>query len=435
MSRITGKKYLRIEFSLASPLIIGCGKNENTDNDVLTNNLGIPYIPGTAIAGVIRSSVEDAGVGDDSDMDKVFGFIDGEKSRESSILFYDANIVGSDRERFNISIRDSVALDEYKTAKDGAKFDMEVLEPGVSFVTYAELNEDDDIKDRQGMFWEAIKSIWKAEIITFGGKSTRGMGAVKVNSIKEATFDFSEKEDIKKWLKFNMYEDNVWEDITVETRESSGIYVLDLKLKLLGGISIRRYSTNVEEADYEQLTVMSPDKEDEDIPVVPGTSWAGAFRHRIEELSGETGKALADEWFGKVETGGNGSKTRSRITFSESQISGGAFKEITRNAIDRFTGGAADGALYTEKTYYGGDTELKIVIKSDSIDENFGNALAAAIADLHGGYLAVGGLTAVGRGLFKVTAVNGEDNIEEISAEELYKKICGILSEAGREAD
>ena len=435
MSRITGKKYLRIEFSLASPLIIGCGKNENTDNDVLTNNLGIPYIPGTAIAGVIRSSVEDAGVDDDSDMDKVFGFIDGEKSRESSILFYDANIVGSDRERFNISIRDSVALDEYKTAKDGAKFDMEVLEPGVSFVTYAELNEDDDIKDRQGMFWEAIKSIWKAEIITFGGKSTRGMGAVKVNSIKEATFDFSEKEDIKKWLKFNMYEDNVWEDVTVETRESSGIYVLDLKLKLLGGISIRRYSTNVEEADYEQLTVMSPDKEDEDIPVVPGTSWAGAFRHRIEELAGGSGKALTDEWFGKVETGGNGNKTRSRITFSESQISGGAFKEITRNAIDRFTGGAADGALYTEKTYYGGDTELKIVIKSDSIDENFGNALAAAIADLHGDYLAVGGLTAVGRGLFKVTAVNGANNIEEISAEELYKKICGILSEAGREAD
>ena len=180
---------------------------------------------------------------------------------------------------------------------------------------------------------------------------------------------------------------------------------------------------------------MSPDKEDEDIPVVPGTSWAGAFRHRIEELAGGSGKALTDEWFGKVETGGNGNKTRSRITFSESQISGGAFKEITRNAIDRFTGGAADGALYTEKTYYGGDTELKIVIKSDSIDENFGNALAAAIADLHGGYLAVGGLTAVGRGLFKVTAVNGANNIEEISAEELYKKICGILSEAGREAD
>lgn len=435
MSSISGKKYLRIEFGLASPLIIGCGKNENTDNDVLTNHLGIPYIPGTAIAGVIRSSVEDAGVGDDSDMDKVFGFIDGEKSRESSILFYDANIVGSDRERFNISIRDSVALDEYKTAKDGAKFDMEVLEPGVSFVTYAELNEYADIKECQEKFWDAIKVIWNAENITFGGKSTRGMGAVKVNSIKEAAFDFSEKEGIEKWLKFNMYEDNVWEDVTVETRESSGIYVLDIKLKLLGGISIRRYSTNVEEADYEHLTVMSPDKEDEDIPVVPGTSWAGAFRHRIEELAGETGKALTDKWFGKVETGGNGSKTRSRITFSESQISGGAFKEITRNAIDRFTGGAADGALYTEKTYYGGNTELKIFIKSDSIDDNFRNALAAAIADLHGGYLAVGGLTAVGRGLFKVTAVNGEDNIEEISAEELYKKICGILSEAGREAD
>ena len=32
----------------------------------------------------------------------------------------------------------------------------------------------------------------------------------------------------------------------------------------------------------------------------------------------------------------------------------------TRNAIDRFTGAAVTGALYTEKTYYNGETTLEI---------------------------------------------------------------------------
>ena len=136
---------------------------------------------------------------------------------------------------------------------------------------------------------------------------------------------------------------------------------------------------------------------------------------------------------------GIGEKTRSKITFSESQIKGGAFKELTRTAIDRFTGGAADGALYTEETYYGGESDLKIMIKSKEIDEDFKNVLSAAIADLHGGYLAVGGLTAVGRGLFKVTAVNGVscgDGDSYLNAAEMYKKIRTLLGEkADREKE
>ena len=45
---------------------------------------------------------------------------------------------------------------------------------------------------------------------------------------------------------------------------------------------------------------------------------------------------------------------KSCIRFSESRIEGGKWVTYTRNAIDRFTGGTVDGALYTEKTYYNG---------------------------------------------------------------------------------
>lgn len=52
-------------------------------------------------------------------------------------------------------------------------------------------------------------------------------------------------------------------------------------------------------------------------------------------------------------------------------------------------------------------------------------ALAASIADLHAGFLAIGGLTSVGRGVFEVTGINGD--VFSGSAEELYNKVFSIL--------
>ena len=87
---------------------------------------------------------------------------------------------------------------------------------------------------------------------------------------------------------------------------------------------------------------------------------------------------------------------------------------MSRNAIDRFLGSTAEGALFTEKIYIGGETTLDIsfgdpyntaVVYSD----DFIKALAATLTDLHEGYLAVGGATSVGRGVFSITHINGDE--------------------------
>ena len=137
--KICRKKYYKITFTLASPLAIGDGSNYTTDRDVVRNGRGLPYIPASAVAGVSRSIFLDQ-----KDLrDTYFGKVDiNEKSDnktkpeawESRLIFYDANMVSD--EGYHISVRDSVALDEYKTAIEGAKFDMEILEPGVVFTTY-----------------------------------------------------------------------------------------------------------------------------------------------------------------------------------------------------------------------------------------------------------------------------------------------------------
>ncbi len=140
MRKITKKKYLRIKFKITSPLSIGSGENEKTDKDIIRNSQGIPYIPASAIAGVVREKL------DNKKAEKYLGKVTinqnagsevrEEMAVESRVIFYDANICGEQKER--ISIRDSVALDDYKTAKKGAKFDMEVIEPGIQFETFFE---------------------------------------------------------------------------------------------------------------------------------------------------------------------------------------------------------------------------------------------------------------------------------------------------------
>lgn len=100
---------------------------------------------------------------------------------------------------------------------------------------------------------------------------------------------------------------------------------------------------------------------------------------------------------------------------------------MTRNAIDRFSGGTASGALFTEKTYYGGITKLVIAVK-DKISTRQVNALAAAIADLNYGYLSVGGLTSIGRGLFRITAINENEVSKDTDVYVLARECMNIWS-------
>ena len=149
------------------------------------------------------------------------------------------------------------------------------------------------------------------------------------------------------------------------------------------------------------------------MPVIPGTSWAGAFRERFREFAGETpeNQPFTEQVFGFVREAMNVQK-KSRIYFQESRITGSSRKVITRNSIDRFSAATKDGALYTENTAYNGRCGLDILLRRDfGTPEELERAkriLFAAICDLHRGYLAVGGLTAVGRGLFTVVRITAD---------------------------
>ncbi|MBR2283907.1 MAG: hypothetical protein IJ874_05745 [Ruminococcus sp.] len=428
--------YYRLTLEAVSPVSVGSGSDSNTDHDCIRHRNGSPFIPASTVAGVFRHGFS----GSAALERKLFGTIEGVSSA-SSIIFYDCEPVG----KYSFSVRDGVRL-RNKVAVDKAKFDIEVVETGARFVTYIELDKDgSEYKD----IVDGLISGLDNGLLRFGHKTSRGYGIMKVTEKKEISFDLDSPEELEKWLSFDMFADSSWAGVeATDTRKLTGdSCLIHLSLRQRGAVTIRVYTTDlsleqkaavkakqsytnetlrdsddlVHAPDYKHITLS------DGTPVIPGTSWAGAFRARFAQLMGESGEEAVKSLFGIVEEDEAAHKTitkPSRIFFSESKIKKGTFtpKLITRNSIDRFSSKTKDSALYKEYTCYGGDTELDIVVPAD-ISEREKFCLSTAIYDLSQGYLAVGGLTTVGHGLFSVTGmtVNGEDKTGSLVPEKLME--------------
>jgi CRISPR/Cas system CSM-associated protein Csm3 (group 7 of RAMP superfamily) len=356
-------------------------------------------IPATAFAGAVRHYL---GV-ECEDKNSFFGFIDKEISEESKIKFYDAIPV---TETYT-AVRDSVKLEE-KVGVDGAKFDKEAVETNAEFITMFELHNASDSEKEDIL--KAIAAL-NAGMLRIGSKTSRGYGQIEVLKLQKASFNLPD--DRKKWLDFSPYDyesGDCYDDISdeIKNRRDDGKFTrIHLELSQHGAISIRSYTVkninDIGSADWIQLST------NDGVPVIPGTSWAGAFRQRFREFSENDDEFFKDVW-GYVDEKKK-AQQKSRINFSESRISGGTSKLITRNSIDRFSAGTKEGALYTEKTIYNGKCSLDIDIRNDVKEINrCKEIISAVICDLDNGYLAVGGLTSVGRGIFSVDRMIINDN-------------------------
>ena len=385
------RTYYKVNLKLTSPLSLGSGTGENTDSDVLLDSRGVPFIPATSVAGIMRHDIGNA-----ETANTLFGSID-EESCKTRVITYDAVCTG----KFVIAVRDSVKLkDDDKVAEDTGKFDFEAVETGAEFVGYIELAEHDD--DVEEIILDALSKM-DLGLLRFGHKTSRGYGTVKITQCLKLAFT-----DVDKWLDFDMYDDGCWSGAEkINLAPECGVVNIILKLKQRGAVSVRSYTTKASDGketapDYEQLSLMNG------TPVIPGTSWAGAFRERFCEF---TDDKACKNLFGYIEKNKkNAINRKSRIYFGESKIEHFESKTVTRNSIDRYTCRTNDGALYTERTVYNGETELVIVLVEKPSAEA-ASALMAVIADLNNGFLSIGGLTSVGRGLFMVEKirVNGKD--------------------------
>ena len=283
MSTLT---YYRIKLQLASPLAVGSGEDSNTDSDVILDSSGAPIIPATSIAGAVRHFL---GVECD-DKSMLFGYVNGNDSFESKVKFYDAVLISDSF----ITVRDSVAL-ENKVGVKGAKFDKEAVETDSVFETLIELRNVSE--DEENAILDAVSAI-DSGLLRIGSKTTRGYGEFRITEIKKAVFCLPN--DRKEWVEFLPYDfssDKCYTDILheIKNRKQNFNYTrIHLELKQRGAVSIRSYTVknanDIKTADFVQLST------NDGVPVIPGTSWAGAFRKRFSDFTGKDEEYVNSVW-------------------------------------------------------------------------------------------------------------------------------------------
>ncbi|MBU5266437.1 RAMP superfamily CRISPR-associated protein [Virgibacillus proomii] len=441
-NKITKRTYIQITGKLASPLLAGSGEEDRSDMDILRDYYGRPFLAGTAVAGACRQWLLANKVNEKA-IDSLFGArkkAGNQGDQKDEVRMDDFNqsrIFVSDVQFIEPKtiIRDHVKLTENKTADETGKFNVEVIDTGASFVMRFEYIERESTENQadQDLIDTLISAIHRGKL-TFGGKSNRGYGKLEINEVKRKQFHYTNKETVMEWLDWSwgkMSEEqpeSLDSDIYNEAEEKFHVIIVPLKIKQT--LLIRDYQTMEEDLDY---TYLRSNKK----PVIPGTTWAGAFRHRlhqiVHELDGDG--QIVEELFGckhdKEQT------NPSRLIFEESVIENAKKLTVTRNAIDRFSGETIDGALFTGETVCKGQTTLVISWRKDSsIDcKIIKGIMYWLIKDLTCGFLAIGGETAIGRGVFEL---QDEDAVSTIN-NEAYRKAaiacirggeCGAASKA-----
>lgn len=405
----------KVPIVLNSPLNVSGGNEENTDRDILVDFYGNPFIPGSSIAGSIRKWSLSESKYSRKLVDNLFGSNDNTNSKMSSIYFSDLKIID-----YKICQRDGIKVDENKITEKTAKYNFEIIETGAKGLLKIKLIlrefDFDNIKYINNclkLIKEAFDALNSNDIV-FGFKKTRGFGRFCVENQKYEISAFKDdtKGDnieidniginpISKYIDFD-WNDNeiIWKTNICEEYISSEYIKIVIPLKLIGGISIREYSSKINEADYQHICCNEK-------AVIPATSWNGAIRHRAisilkEVLEESSSIEKAENELNNV-WGTNEDKYKvSSVIFEESIIEGSESLIITRNKINRFDASTVNGSLYTEISQFEGTTKLIVKIKNEENNFWLVGLLNLVFKDLYNGLLSVGGQTTIGRGIFKL---------------------------------
>lgn len=446
MSNPVKKKIVfSIQVELDSPLCIASGKSGLTDADVILDYDGNPFVPASSLAGAMRAYLQ---------KDKIsrclFGYSEGKEGKMSALFLSDMEF----RPGWEIQVRDGVALDGKKTAVDGSKYDMQMIEAGAKAHFYAELTirKDNGTKkelyDSEEDYVNEVATVLNginSGKIRFGRKKTRGFGKMKLIQVNKVEFTAKNYlEYAKVYDEKDIWNENVWKkrreegwcvwEEWLEQKEGPTAYLqLQVPLSLQGGISIRQYASKKGEPDFVQLVRRSHTTENKNVTesaVIPGSSMAGALKHRLKGILQQLAanglkihvQEILDTMFGYMD---DDASHISMITVHESVIKGAVPLTVTRTGISRFESSARKRSLFTEKTYVGGTLNLEILIQKGIYEDHqwMLGFLLLAIKDLQNGYLAVGGETAIGRGIFQRNGeilLNGQPlHVDPVIAETL----------------
>lgn len=464
----THRYIARIILEASTPLFVGSGESSLLkDSLVQKDHNGMPMIQGTSLTGVLRHGMQDT-ENDKTKWNQIFGHQNGKDglgSRlriSSAYLILNDNKVGEGFENIdsktkskfdNLPSRQHVRINDKGVAIKNGLFDNEVVYKGAKFKFEIELTGNEQDK----LVWNEILNQFNSALFRVGQGTRNGYGNLKVANIKTKTFDL--KIDFEAYTNFNssLNDDTCLVDFKIENSKKDGLTHYKLELTPDGLFFNFSEGFGDDEVDNkpleEEIIIYKNNKIDfETQTVIPAASIKGAIAHRtafhfnklkgkfadilnkehkairdiqIKMLTGNFNDAVhqlfggeeggmrlkADEksfqsivYESETKEGQRGKVIIDDLYFSNNEVIND--KIFNHVAIDRFTGGAMDGALFSEKSSrLINDTklELNIAVEQANIDENVIKAFENALIDICKGLLPLGGMTTKGNGIFTGT--------------------------------
>jgi len=419
------KRYVaNIVFEAITPLKVGSSDVDMLqDSPVQKDWNELPMILGTSIAGVLRKEF------DKKFADDIFGDERSKKkdNKGSRVIISNALLCDRDMsviETLNLEkndflkifdtlpIRDHTAINDKGVAdsEKTAKFDEEVVYKGSRFRFRMELIADENDQEN----WQKLIKTINSKTFRLGGGTTKGFG--DINILNEfSTYDVFDidSEDYQK--KSSSLNTTFSKPFPKDKKACIDYTTYTLKIKpddfyMFGS------GFGDDEADmtpvYEQVVVYdknNPEKSglSKTKILIPASSIKGALSHRTTyHYNLKKGFFIGDdralknipEIFGIKKDDDQGKK--GKVIFSDCFLDKADEKVFDHVAIDRFTGGAIEGALFQEKTIANTkDFSIEILLRK-GIAQEYVEAFESALKDITTGMLPLGGATTKGHGVF-----------------------------------
>lgn len=451
----------RLVLEASFPLSIASGKAELVDDVVLAlTPAGLPYIPGTALAGVLRHALQahvqdELGVNGAKEVaNDVFGYARSDDGRASRFECTHAHIHDS-RDRVVSDVlaevspnepilgplvhrlptkRQRVRINAHGAAADTGHFDRTVVPAGHRFSVELRLWSVNAQAAETARSW--LEGLLSSPALSVGGLTRSGLGRLKVVRGAYRRLDLRNARELGVFLDRPAALDQTrglhpWKAATAKSPWAT----LPLDLRAEGALrvgqgsqALSRHGREIKLADampyVEPRVVWAPTGKLEDRVVIPATAVKGAVAHRLAfhdrrhrgawATPGSVRDALAEHaakpagvaaWLGTIK-GEQGASYAGGLMFEDitlplPSVPSPQVGHRTHNSIDRFTGGVRDGLLFTEEYLF--RVALPTVLHLNlaacrRADAAAWQALHDTLEDLVRGRLAIGADSASGLG-------------------------------------
>lgn len=399
----------RVELELVTPLHTASGRGGiKTDSLINRDVNGLPYIPATTLAGLMRHAI-----GSDSNLAKrMMGYLGDKNGEHGSFLsLSEAKLVVDSTGHAadgltdltsdylkgfaRMPIRRHVRITSKGVAAKGAKFDEEIIPKGVRFCFEMELRGDGNARED----FDSLLKVLSHKSFRIGGGSRNGFGEIKIYKVLYRALDFTVPADLDDYVSKSSSLSEVWrgyEPGEPESVQNEDVIHYELKLKprdflMFGaGFGDDRSDMSIVREPFVCWTPEGPvwNIVAESL-VIPASSLKGAIAHRTAYYYNCLAGHFADDMcvvdenasnvaveslFGSAK-GSDNKAHRGCVLFSDVvRKTASKTKVINHVKIDGFTSGAVAGALFAEDPLYARNEEFEFSLML--LKRDFNKAIA-----------------------------------------------------------